>query len=258
MKKALKIFWLFSKYSFKTTWQQPMGVFLFIIGKLVRFSVLFLFLVFLFKRTRVFIGYSASEALIFFLTFNLIDTATQLFFREVYRFRQLVVSAELDTILVKPYHPFLRVLLGGIDYLDAFVLLIYFWLLVFYLGQLQGEVNYSWYALLLINSFLIGLGFHILVLALGILTTEVDHTIMIYRDATRLGAFPIDIYQEPVKSFFTFLIPVGVMMTFPVKGLLNLLSWPLLIISLFSGIGILIISLSVWRLALKKYQSWGG
>ena len=100
--------------------------------------------------------------------------------------------------------------------------------------------------------------FHIVVLALGILTTEVDHAMMIYRDVTRVGTLPIDIYKEPLRSIFTFVLPVGIMMTFPVKALLGMLDYRLIFACVIVSSGMLFVSLKLWNFALKKYQSWGG
>lgn len=258
MKRYLKLYWLLSVQSLRTVWQHKTGVIFFLFGKTLRFVMFFGFIFILLKNTKVFTGYTLPETLIFYLSFNFLDNLTQMLFREVYRFRWLVTSGELDGVLVKPYHPFLRVLLGGFDFMDAVLLVPYGWLLIYYLRQINLTTTGLWlYCLLMLNGFVIATGFHILVLALGVLTTEVDHAIMIYRDLGRLGVVPVDIYQEPLRSIITFVLPIGIMTTFPVKGLLNLLSWNLVWLSLAIGAATLIISLWLWRLALRKYQSWG-
>lgn len=234
------------------------GVIAFLAGKIIRFLVFFLFIYYLVARTRFFLGYNLNQTLIFFLTFNFIDTLSQLLFREVYRFRPLIVSGELDGILLKPHHPFIRVLIGGVDILDAFLIIPYSLLLVYFL--IKANVNFLniiHYSLLIINSLIIATGFHIIVLALGILTTEVDHTIMIYRDISRMTALPVDIYKEPLRFILTFLIPVGIMMTIPVKALLNLLSLQIIILSFFIAFAFFGFSIFLWEIALKKYQSVG-
>lgn len=259
MKRSLKIFLLFSKYAFKSTTQQPLGGFFFLVGKLLRFGLYFAFVFFLLKNTRVLAGYNLTQTLIFFLTYNVVDTLSQLLYREVYRFRPLVINGELDAILVKPYHPFLRVLVGGMDLLDFVTVFLYGGLLMYFFSQipitLAGIITYL---LLVINALVIATAFHIIVLAMGIFTVEVDHAIMIYRDITRLGTFPVDIYREPLRSLFTFVLPIGIMMTFPVKSLFGLLSPTGILIS-FAVSGILLLfSLFLWNQALRKYQSWGG
>lgn len=260
MRRNLLIFLLFSRYALKTTLQHRVGAFFFLAGKLMRFGLYFLFVSYLLHNTKILAGYNITQTIIFFLVFNVIDTLAQLLFREVYRFRPLVVNGELDTILIKPYHPFLRILVGGVDLLDLVTVVLYVFLLGHFMTQL-GSLNSSHFLLfllLIINSLIIATAFHIIVLAMGILTTEVDHAIMIYRDMTRLGSLPIDIYQEPLRSAFTFILPIGIMMTFPVKSLLGILSTQFIIVSFVASAILMTIALYLWDKALKKYQSWGG
>ena len=243
--------------SFLVSLTSRLSAILFLIGKLLRFIFFGVFLVVLFSKTQGIADYTLMQGLFFFLTFNLIDTATQLFFREVYRFRQLVVSGDFDLVLIKPMSPLFRALVGGADPLDLLMLIPYVWALI-YVGSKIGQVtlvHMSAYVLLLVNGFVIATGFHILVLALAIVTTEIDHAVMIYRDITSMGRVPVDIYREPLRSIITFGIPVGVMMTFPAKALFGLLSPSLIVISLLVGGLFFFFSVRMWRYALTKYAS---
>jgi len=259
MKHYLNIFWLFAKNSMRTTTQGRVGVIVFTIGKVIRFAFLFALLFFIFSKTRVLKGYSMQQAILFYMVFNLIDTVSQILFREVYRFRSLVVNGSLDTILLKPYHPFLRILVGGVDILDV-ILLIPYTVITVYIASAHTLAiqNIFLFFFLLANGIWIATSFHILVLALGILTTEVDHTILIYRDMTSLGRFPMAIYQEPIRAIFTFIIPIGIMSSFPAEALLGLLSWDRLAVSFVISSILFIVAMATWNYALKHYQSWGG
>lgn len=93
MKRYLKIYYLLSVLSIRRTTQNQFGGLLYIFGKLVRFFMFFLFIYFLITKTGVLNGYSAKEALIVLMTFELVGSLGGLLFREVYRFRQLVVSS---------------------------------------------------------------------------------------------------------------------------------------------------------------------
>jgi ABC-2 type transport system permease protein len=238
----------------------PVGSVFFILGKIIRFTMFFFFIFFLVAKTKALHGYTVNQAIIFYLTFSFIDSLAQTLFRQVYYFRQSVITGELNGILIKPYHPFLRILFGGIDFLDSLLLIPYLLLLSYFIGQLGGITLSSLvgYLLLILNAIAIAAAFHIGVLAFGIITTEIDHAIMIYRDMTELGRFPIDIYKEPLRGIFTFIIPVGVMMTFPTKVLFNILSPQLILYSFFFALTFLLISLKFWDYSIKKYQSWGG
>lgn len=247
-------------YSLKISLRHPIGLVMFALGKLVRFSMFFLFIYFLLSNTKFLVGYTLTQTVIFYLTYNIIDSLSQVFFREVYRFRPIVINGEFDSVLVKPYHPFFRILIGGVDILDAATTLIYVGISVYFILQLPTftPLHLLLYFVLILNSLLIATGFHIAVLAMGILTTEVDHTIMIYRDMMRMGSFPVDIYQQPIRFIVTFIIPIGIMMSIPVKSLFDILSPWWYVVSFSFAIGAIIISLKLWDHALKKYQSWGG
>ena len=259
IKRNLKIFLLFGYQSLKTTGQSRQAIFIFTLGKILRFIFLFGIIFLVFSKTKIIAGWSLKQVVILYLTFNFIDTFSQLLYREVYRFRPQVISGNLDLILVKPYHPFLRVLVGGVDFLDLLLLVPYFFLLLFFIFQEKiSFFSFFLYLTLVINGLIISTAFHIFVLALGLLTTEVDNAIMIYRDILNLGRFPIEIYQQIISFIFTFIIPIGVMITFPVKALFNFLSFNNVVFAFFISFFLLSLSIKLWQIGLKKYQSAGG
>ncbi len=230
---------------------------IFLFGKLLRTVMAGVFIVVLLDRTKFLAGYTIQETLLFYMTYNIVDSITQLLYREVYRFRPLILSGDFDTILVKPVHPFVRVLIGGVDVLDIIPTVLYIAAAGYLLAIIPGieAVNLIWYTLLILNGIFIATAFHILVLALGIISTEVDHTIMIYRDITRFASFPIDIYSEPLRSIITFVLPVGIMMAFPVKSVLGILAPEFIFISFAVALLFMLFSIMMWQLALAKYQS---
>ncbi len=229
-----------------------------IFGKLVRFLFFLGFLILLVGRTKTLAGYELSQVVFFFLTFNLIDIVIQLLLRGAYHFRPLIVSGDFDLILVKPINPLFRSLASRTDVLDLITLVPLLGYMVYFLasGQVHTTVSgFILYLLLVICSFLIGLALHIMVLSVGVLTTEVDHLIWIYRDLTGMARFPIDIYREWLRNFLIFVVPVGVIMTFPAKALMGLLSFQMVLFS-FALTGVLLfLSIRFWNYALKRYSS---
>lgn len=256
IKKYLRVYAKMATNSF-VTWLTRRNAFLiFLTGKLVRYTFYFAFLTFLVKSTNGFAGFNGNQILFFTATYVLIDTLAQFLFRSVYSFRPLVVSGDLDLILVKPINPLFRSLLGGADPVDLITLppMIF---VVYYIGSLldPSALGVIYYILLVLNGIVISASFHIAVLSLGIITMEIDHTVMIFRDLTSMGRLPVDIYKEPFKSLLMFVVPVGVMITIPAKALMGLLSFPGVISSLVFGMATLYISTRFWHYALKKYTS---
>jgi len=256
VKKYFKVWWLMSRNSFVSVLYQKMSFLIFLIGKVLRFGFFTLFLVFLVKGTGVVAGYTVEQSILFFLTFNLIDIIGQFLFREVYRFRPLIVTGDFDLILVKPVSALFRVLMGGADFIDLVTIppLI---IAIYFVGKTlnPGFADIALFLLLTVSGLIIAASFHIIVLAFGILTLEIDHMIMIYRDILSLGRLPVDIYREPIKSVITYLVPVGIMITFPAKAMMGLVRPMGVLISLVMGILLFGFSLKFWNFALKRYTS---
>lgn len=252
----LKIWYAMSKNSFKGFIIKKNVFFIFLTGKLLRLFFFLGFLFFLVSGTKELAGYNLHQTIFFYLTYVLIDTLSQLFFREVYRFRPLVINGDLDLIMVKPYKTIFRVLMGGADVADLLTIPIIVGLIIFVSGNIQPQVGDVFlYILLLVSSMVISASFHIFVLAMGIITYEIDHSVMIYRDFTRLATLPVDIYKEPLRSFITYVIPVGLMMTFPAKVFLNVFSGKWVLFSFAISSALLFLSIRFWNFSLKKYTS---
>lgn len=257
MKKYFKVWWLFTLDSFQIQLNIRWGLVLFLLAKILRFITFIFFLVVLLNSTKVLAGYSLDQTILFFLSFNLLDIVSQLLFREVYRFRGAILSGTFDFYLIKPLNSLFRSLFTGADLLDFLTLIPLLFAIIYFINKLQlfNLLNLSIYILMLTVGFLIALSFHILVLCLGILTTEIDNAIFLYRDIVGMGRLPIDIYMEPIRGLLTFIIPVGIMMTFPAKSLMGMLSPKFIIYSVIFSLFLFYISIKAWKSALKSYSS---
>lgn len=255
--KYLKLWLKYTMVATQIALQSRFGALLFLIGKTIRFVVFFYFIYLIVSKTNTLAGYTLWQVIFFYATFNLIDSIPNLLLREVYRFRSYVIKGSLDYILTKPQSALFRSLFGGTDILDLPILLITIGLLI-YSSQFIGPINLIngiLFLVLLVNALILAFVFHILVLCLGILTTEVDNSIMLYRDLSKMGQIPVDVYRFPISFVITFVIPIGIMMSFPVKALLGVLSYQFIIYSIIFSLVFLYLSLKFWGYALNKYQS---
>ncbi len=257
MKRYFKLWWFFTKNTTNLALQSRFGSVFFMIGKFIRFFMLFYFLYILLSETKTLAGFNLYEIIFFYATFNVVDVIPQLLLRETYRFRYYVIQGFLDYILTKPMSPLFRSLFGGSDVLDIPMLILSLGFLV-YAGMNIGPITFIGvllYLLLVFNAVIIAFSVHIFILGFGIMTADIDNSVMLYRDITRMGQIPVDVYKAPVSFIITFVLPVGIMMSFPVKALLGLLSWPMVLIAfIFAGV-FLLSSLWFWQFSLKQYQS---
>lgn len=260
VKTYFKVWSIFGKNALQEAFVNRGTNSLFIFGKLIRLTMSLLFLFLIRENVHSFSGYTSDELVVFFLTYQILDLLSQVMYRGVYIFGNLVRSGELDFMLSKPINPLFRALIGKPDINDF----IFFFPNLLTAGYIISilDLNFTlwttiWYLLLLANAFLIVTALHILVLVVGILTTEVDGVIWIYRDLNHLGSFPVNIYMEPLRFVLFFLIPIGMMTTIPTEIFIGIkptysLFWVFLV-----GIGSLLISLKTWNWALKRYSSTG-
>jgi ABC-2 type transport system permease protein len=252
----LKIWWTMSKNSFLVWLKNGKVLSLFLTGKILRFVFFTLILYFLVSGAGSLAGFNTNQIIFFFLTFNIVDVICQFLFRQVYSFRTLVVNGDFDFMLLKPISVLFRSLLGGADVMDLMTIPPLLVVTIYFANLMHpSALQVILYLLLLINSLVIATAFHIAVLALGIITLEIDHLVMIYRDLTNLGRLPIDIYKQPLQGALTYIIPVGLMMTIPAKAMFGLVSTGGIILSFFIGIVVFYISLRFWNFALRKYTS---
>ncbi len=245
-----------SRNSFVMVMTQRVSFFTFLLGKIIRFSFFFIFLFFILQGAKTLAGYGANEIIFFFLTFNFIDIVSQFLFREVYRFQPMVVSGDFDFVMAKPISPLFRVLMGGADVVDLITIPPLLVALVYFGSLLHPSVIESvLYVALVLNGLLIATAFHIIILSLAIISTEIDHMVIIYRDITSLGRFPVDIYKQPLQAFLTYIIPIGVMVTVPAKIMMGVVGLWGVVSAFIVGIVSIFVALKFWNFALTKYTS---
>lgn len=261
MQKFLRIITIWLKISSMAIQTQLTTVWagiLFFTGKVLRFLFVFAFLYSVLSKTNTIAGYNQQQVILFFLVFNLIDVFTQALFRGVYRFRNLVVSGDYDLILLQPIPSFFRPIFGWSDIFDFTSLIplwLYFFWFIFHFNLLSNSGSLIIFFFFYINSMVLAFTFHLFVCSMCILTTEIDHLVMIYRDLTNMARFPTDIYQRAIQYFLTFLMPVVILMTVPAKILMGMLSWQMGIVSILITIVFFIGTWQFWKYSISRYSS---
>lgn len=258
MKKYLQVWTTNAKNNFQVTFLNRWASVLFIFGKLFRFGMMLLFLLIIKHNVKTFSGYTTDQVIVFFLVYQFVDLVAQILYRGVYTFTNYIRSGDFDFLLAKPISPLFQALTDKPDFMDLIFLAPVTITSLYLLSQLDVAItptSLSWFLVILGNSFAIVTAFHILILATGILITEVDGVVWLYRDLSRLGQFPISIYMQPLKFILFFLVPIGMMITIPAEILLGLQPTYSILIAILIGIALVTLSMKTWKWSLKKYSS---
>src|SRR3972149_1250353 len=88
----LRIWMKYTINSFSISLVSRFGAIVFLIAKMLRFIFFLIFLILLLNKTNSLGSFNLYQIAFFFLVFNFIDSLTQLLYREVYRFRPMVVE----------------------------------------------------------------------------------------------------------------------------------------------------------------------
>ena len=258
VRRYFTLWFLFAKHELLFQFSSKSTMLFFFIGKLIRFTSLMLILIMFRLNTKGLAGYSIDEVIVFFLTFNLIDIISQMVFRGVYSLSGKVRTGEFDFFLMRPVNPLFRSLTGQPDFNDLLMFVPLIGFTVWYISRALPTLSIAHillYLLLLGNGLIIAAAFHIFVICIGVVSTEVDNTITLYRDLSQMGRFPMEIYREPLRGILTFIVPIGIMMAVPAKALLGLLSPQIIVISFAISITMFLLALFAWDRSLKSYAS---
>lgn len=228
------------------------------IGKLARF-VFFLILIFtIFKYTDKMAGYAKYQVVLFFLIFNFMDVLAQAFFRGIYYFKNDIKLGNFDYVVSKPVNPLFYSLSRMTDILDIIFLFPTIALIFFTAAKLSinlFSLNALLFLLLTAASLIIILGIHIISAAVTIWTMESENLIWFYRESMTIGRFPPEIYSPLIQFVFTYIMPVIVIVSFPAKALLGIISFSSVIIALVMAALFLLFSLLIWNAGLRHYSS---
>jgi viologen exporter family transport system permease protein len=234
-----------------------LGSFGFLAGKMIRLVFFFAFVVAIFSHVQTVAGYDLVETALFFLTFNVVDMASQILFRGVYGARRIVSEGDFDFYLVQPCSPLFRMVFSTVDFLDIVTLVPVLVMVGMVFARLPplGWERYAAYASLVVNGVALVFSIHVFVAGIAVRTQELENAIWIYRDVMFMGKFPVDVYAPAVRWALTFGVPIAVMTTFPAKALLGILSPGWAAYAVVLNAVMLALSARYWRGSVARYTS---
>lgn len=262
MKRYFLVWWKLAQMAFLMQFANRWSSLGWLGGKMVRFIFFLVFLTAIFKHISTVAGYSLQEVALFFLTFNVVDIIAQLFFRGLYMIGRDIREGDMDFYLIQPINPLFRISSNLIDFLDFLTLIPVLILTGILLPKLLGPISnlelflhILLYLCLCVNGVLIAFSIHVLIASLTVRTQQMESTIWLYRDVVSLGRFPVDVYSEGLRFILTFGFPIAVMVSYPSKALIGILSLEKIIFAFILAFSLSILSHQVWKAALKHYCS---
>lgn len=259
MQKYLKVYKILAVHNFSSLIASRLDFWLLILGKLIRMGFLFAWVFAIFHFIEKLAGYTLGQTLLFFATFNLVDILAQVFFfRGFWFIQQYVKEGEFDRILLYPISEIFLTAFKITDWMDVMTLAPAGALVVYaatLLPVAPSLLQTLLYLLLCFNGVLIAFALNLFIASLTFYTPETENLFLLYRDLMTVGRFPTEIFSHPLQILFTFVLPVAVIIAFPAKVLMGILSPVGILYAFILSSALVFLALKFWKISLKRYAS---
>lgn len=220
-------------------------------------------LYFMFERFGSLRGWEFFEAALCFGVIHLAFSLSECFARGFDAFSSLIVRGEFDRLLVRPRSLVLQVLGSQFEFTRVGRMLQGFVVLVWALWNLDVEWTVAKGITLLFmiaGGVLIFVGIYMLTAALCFWTVEGLEVANMFTDGGReMAQYPLNIYEKWVVTFFTFIIPFGLVSYLPLLYLLDRAEgagfWFMLMP--LGSVLFMIPCVLVWQFGVRHYRSTG-
>lgn len=224
---------------------------------------IFLSIVLLFQRFSNVGGWSLYEVALCYSVIHIAFSLSECFARGFDSFSSTVVNGDFDRILVRPRSTIVQVLGSKFEFTrigrltQSIIVLIY----------ALANINMAWniykvitLILMVISGIFIFTGIYMLGASLCFWTIEGIEVINIFTDGGReISQYPLSIYKDWIRKFFTFVIPFGTVNYLPLMYILDKVHGNTIFYMLTPLFGIIFIipCILVWRIGVRHYKSTG-
>lgn len=218
-------------------------------------------IVFLFDKFGSIAGYSFEDVLICFVMSFLGFSLAECFFRSFDHFDRILSDGEFDRILVRPRSIILQVLGVEVEFNRigrAVVAIAIFIVLLIKRPELLQPDKAIALLLMIIGNVVIYAALFILKAGITFFTVQGLEIMNIFTDGARdLTQYPLNIYQEWIQKFLTFILPIALVNYYPLLYVIGKSNNKFYIILPIVAMLFIIPCYGVWRIGLKRYKSIG-
>lgn len=259
----MKLYFRYLSILFKSQMEYRTSFILLSIGQFFVPFLIFVSMVLFFQRFPSIGGWSLYEVALCYAVIHIAFSLSECFARGFDSFSSLVVNGDFDRVLVRPRSTILQVLGSKFEFtrIGRFTQSII--VLIFSLSNLNVHWNIfkiTTLILMVISGVFIFIGIYMLGATMCFWTIEGLEVINIFTDGGReMAQYPLSIYKEWVRKFFTFVIPFGTVNYLPLMFILDKVEGNKVLYMVTPLLGLLFIlpCILIWGIGVKHYKSTG-
>lgn len=237
--------------------------FLLSIGQFFVPFLIFVSMFMLFQRFSNIGGWSLYEVALCYAVIHMGFSISECFVRGFDAFSSLVVNGDFDRILVRPRSTILQVLGSKFEFTRIGRLSQSIIVLIFSITNL--DVGWDIYKiitliLMVVSGIFIFAGIYMIGATLCFWTIEGLEVVNILTDGGReISQYPLNIYHDWIKKFFTFVIPFGTVNYLPLMYIFDKVEGNQILYMITPLFGILFVipCILIWSIGVRHYKSTG-
>ncbi|MBN1400979.1 MAG: ABC-2 family transporter protein [Anaerolineae bacterium] len=263
---GLKLFWRYVEVSLRSQMQYRASFIMLSLGTFLVTGIEFVGVWVLFDRFGALRGWQLAEVALFYGLVNTAFALAEAGARGFDTFDGMVRSGDFDRILLRPRSTALQI--AGREFQLMRIGRFSQGLLVLIWATVTLHVTWTLPRVLLLTTAILGgaclfSGLFVLQATLAFWTVE---SLEVMNTMTYGGAetaqFPLTMYRDWFRKFFTFLVPLAAVTYFPALAIIGRpdplgTSRVFQALAPFIGVAFLIVALQVWRLGVRHYHSTG-
>ncbi|ERJ13195.1 ABC transporter permease [Haloplasma contractile] len=261
----MNLYFNYLKVLFKSQLEYRTSFILLSIGQFFVPFVIFISIFFLFQRFDQIAGWSLYEVALCYAIVHIGFSVSECFARGFDAFSGLVINGEFDRLLVRPRTTFLQVIGSKFEFTRIGRFSQSIIVLIYALSNLSVDWNLYkviTFILMILSAIVIFTGIYMLGATFCFFTIEGIEFINIFTDGGReITQYPLNIYKDWFRKFFTYVIPLGTVNYLPLmyileKGNLKQPTWTYMVIPLY-GMLFIIPCILIWNFGVRHYKSSG-
>lgn len=212
----------------------------------------------IFNNTSTLGGWGVGELIALLGVFRLVNTFMGVIvWPNTEKFNQSVRDGSMDYTLLQPVNSMFITSFSRITIWRFWDLLLAIVLIVIGIGQTGGTLplNIPAFLLLIISGTLVIYSLWIILIAFTFWFTKFDNNVTILQAMMDAGRYPVTIYPFWLQIIVTYLVPIAVATTVPLRALRGELGLGQILLFLAIGLASFWIASRVWKAGVRQYSS---
>ena len=212
----------------------------------------------IFSNTKTLGGWGLGELVALLGVFRIVHTLMMsLVWPNTEKFNQSIRDGSMDYTILQPVSSMFLVTFSRInvwrswDFILAIVLIVTG---INMAGDVATPISIINFILLTISGAIVIYSLWIVLIAFTFYFTKFDNNVTLLQALLDSGRYPVTVYPQWLQIIVTFIIPIAVATTVPLKALRQDLGQSQVFMFVGIGIASFIVASQIWKIGLKKYS----